>query len=155
MWAITSDACSFFSTYTEKNDIQKGENYPQSGLATIQSLVGMNSVIQVMDTPAQWLQQRKPTLRPSDLYRASGGLGSDTPPGSSGASGGRIKRKFGTNDGAADTQFNKDMHQVLLRLMKPVFERKLHWSLGSLVRRSGLSHITDIPKHPKHEEVCF
>ena len=50
VWAITSDACSFFSTYTEKNDIQKGENYPQSGLATIRSLVGMNSVIQVMDS---------------------------------------------------------------------------------------------------------
>ena len=53
-WAIVVDARQFFGTFTDKDDIASG-CFPTLNLGTLRSMVQARTILQIQDTPVQWL----------------------------------------------------------------------------------------------------
>lgn len=143
VWAITADACKFFSTVCDRQDIEDG-SFSVSGLATIQSQILSNQEIHVRDTPRAWLTASchgGPALsetggggggEPSTCRRVTGetGSGDDIPGGrgggppqqDTGRAGLGLKRQ-GVGRGAADNVYNDDMHPAIANMMSGFHEQ--------------------------------
>ena len=159
IWEISVDACAYFSTYAEVTDVTTGTNYPVSRLTGIRSLITSNQRLTTMDTPPSWLPKKKPT-KPSPWLGAS----SDQEPGKGDGGnllggrfqpppGGRIKRKV--NEGEGSTLQNKDMHPVLYRVMKRLYDRKLTVVMRQILKAAGIKNISELPAHPAGLKICF
>lgn len=171
VWAITADACQFFSTVCDRQDIED-ENFLVSGLATIRSQILANQQISVRDTPHSWLVAARQSGA-SMGGGTSGGTGTartvtfDAGPGGAalepetGRPGGSDDKKHtGTGlrkqggGGAADNVYNSDMHPAIAKMMQGFHERRMTLSLNRLNRAAGVRGITYLPKMGKWK-ACY